>query len=81
MLRAYEATRAGDILTRITSIDLLNRSLLSDFLPVQAARAIGLNLLANTSSLRRLAVEAGLRPAGPLPRLMQPGLGYAGPSP
>jgi 2-octaprenyl-6-methoxyphenol hydroxylase len=73
MLSAYHAARAGDVLTRTLGVDLLNRSLLTDFLPAQALRGIGLHLLANVAPLRRLAMRGGLTPAGPLPRLMRPG--------
>jgi 2-octaprenyl-6-methoxyphenol hydroxylase len=71
-LAAYHAARAGDVLARTLGVDLLNRSLLTDFLPAQALRGIGLHLLANVAPLRRLAMRGGLAPAGPLPRLMQP---------
>ena len=64
---------AGDVLARTLGVDILNRSLLTDFLPAQALRGIGLHLLANVAPLRRLAMRGGLAPAGPLPRLMQPG--------
>jgi 2-octaprenyl-6-methoxyphenol hydroxylase len=73
MLAAYHAVRASDVLTRTLGVDLLNRSLLTDFLPTQALRGVGLHLLANVAPLRRLAMRGGLMPAGPLPRLMQPG--------
>jgi 2-octaprenyl-6-methoxyphenol hydroxylase len=72
-LAAYHAARAGDVLTRALGVDLLNRSLLTDFLPAQALRGVGLHLLANVAPLRRLAMRGGLTSAGPLPRLMQPG--------
>ena len=72
-LAAYHAARAGDVLARTISVDLLNRSLLTDFLPAQALRGLGLHLLANVAPLRRLAMRGGLSAAGPLPRLMRPG--------
>jgi len=72
-LAAYRAARAGDVRDRTLGVDLLNRSLLTDFLPAQALRGIGLHLLANVAPLRRLAMRGGLAPTGPLPRLMQPG--------
>jgi 2-octaprenyl-6-methoxyphenol hydroxylase len=71
-LAAYHAARAGDVLARTVSVDLLNRSLLVDFLPVQALRGFGLHLLANAPALRRLAVRGGLSAGGALPRLMRP---------
>jgi 2-polyprenyl-6-methoxyphenol hydroxylase-like FAD-dependent oxidoreductase len=36
---SFERKRRADIMTRIASVDLLNRPLLSDFLPVQVLRA------------------------------------------
>ncbi|HWB44511.1 MAG TPA: UbiH/UbiF family hydroxylase [Hyphomicrobiaceae bacterium] len=72
-MAAYHAARAGDVLTRSLSIDMLNRSLLTDFLPVEALRSAGLHLLASVTPLRRMAMRAGLGAAGPLPRLMQTG--------
>jgi 2-octaprenyl-6-methoxyphenol hydroxylase len=72
MLDAYHAARVGDVLARTISVDLLNRSLLVDFLPVQALRGFGLHLLANIPSVRRLAMRGGLSAAGALPPLMRP---------
>jgi 2-octaprenyl-6-methoxyphenol hydroxylase len=71
-LDAYHRARAGDVLTRTLSVDLLNRSLLTDFLPAQALRGLGLHALANIAPLRRLAMRAGLAGAGPRPPLMRP---------
>ena len=64
----------GDVLTRMLGVDLLNRSLLTDFLPAQALRGVGLHLLANIGAAApsRHARRAGRRRV-PLPRLMQPG--------
>jgi 2-octaprenyl-6-methoxyphenol hydroxylase len=72
VLDAYHAARVGDVLARTVSVDLLNRSLLIDFLPVQALRGLGLHLLSNISAVRRLAMRGGLSAAGPLPPLMRP---------
>jgi 2-octaprenyl-6-methoxyphenol hydroxylase len=72
MLDAYHAARVGDVLARTISVDLLNRSLLINFLPVQALRGLGLHLLANVAAVRRLAMRGGLSAAGPLPPLMRP---------
>jgi 2-octaprenyl-6-methoxyphenol hydroxylase len=71
-LEAYHAARAADVLGRTVSVDLLNRSLLTDFLPAQALRGFGLHLLANVAALRRLVMRSGIGPgASSLPRLMQ----------
>jgi 2-octaprenyl-6-methoxyphenol hydroxylase len=72
-LAAYHRARAGDVLTRTLGVDLLNRSLLTDFLPAQALRGVGLHLLANVAPLRRLVMQGGLAQAGAMPRLMRPG--------
>jgi 2-octaprenyl-6-methoxyphenol hydroxylase len=72
-LEAYHSARAGDVLSRAVSVDLLNRSLLTDFLPVQALRGFGLHILANVGPLRRLLMQGGLGAPGAVPRLMQPG--------
>ena len=71
-LEAYHAARAADVLGRTISVDLLNRSLLLDFLPVQALRGLGLHVLANVGPLRRLVMRGGMEAPGRLPRLMQP---------
>lgn len=62
-LARYARLRGADIATRTFAIDMANRSLLSDFLPLQAARAIGLEALAAIGPLRRLAMREGLAPS------------------
>jgi 2-octaprenyl-6-methoxyphenol hydroxylase len=42
---------------------MANRSLLSDFLPTQTARALGLQLIGRIGPLRRLAMREGLAPS------------------
>ena len=58
----YHRERASDVASRTASVDLLNRSLLSAFLPVQALRAAGLYLLANAGPLRRMMMREGVLP-------------------
>ncbi len=70
-LAAYQAARAADVASRVTMVDLLNRSLLTDFLPAQALRGLGLHLLAYAGPLRRMAIRGGAGSLGPLPRLMR----------
>jgi 2-octaprenyl-6-methoxyphenol hydroxylase len=73
VLRAYERARKPDVLMRTVGIDLLSRSLLSGFLPLQAARGLvshGLNAL---PPLRRLVMRLGMAPPTELPSLMRPG--------
>lgn len=72
VLEAYDRMRRADIASRIWTVDLLNRSLLSTAPPVQALRGIGLHILKNVAPLRRLAIREGLGPSFISPRLMQP---------
>lgn len=67
----YEYLRRADVTSRTLVIDLLNRSLLSDFLPVQAARSAGLFLVHRIGPLRRAMMREGVAPAASQPRLMR----------
>ena len=58
----FERRRRADVMTRTASVDLLNRSLLSDFLPVQMARATGLHVLSALPPLRGLFMREGIEP-------------------
>ncbi|WP_275791103.1 UbiH/UbiF family hydroxylase [Pararhizobium gei] len=60
----YHRRRQVDILTRTVSVDLLNRSLLSDFLPVQMLRAAGLQAMASVPPLRNFMMQEGINPGG-----------------
>ena len=81
VLEAYGRMRRTDIASRIWTVDLLNRSLLSRAAPVQALRGIGLHILKNVGPLRRLAMREGLGPSFIAPRLMQPATPAAVPGP
>jgi 2-octaprenyl-6-methoxyphenol hydroxylase len=59
-LAAYHAARQADIRTRTIAVDLLNRSLLTDFLPMQAVRGVGLALASSVPVLRRALMRQGL---------------------
>ena len=61
-LAAYDFRRRPDILARSGAVNLLNMSLLSDFLPAQMARGAGLALLGGFSPLRGFFMREGLRP-------------------
>lgn len=67
----YDRARRADIRSRTTAVDLLNRSLLTDFLPVHLARAAGLSLLSSSNPLRSFAVREGMRPGSALSALRQ----------
>ena len=60
MLSDYDRRRKLDVRPRQAVIDLMNRSLLSGFLPLEAGRAAGLAALASFGPLRRFAMSAGL---------------------
>ena len=62
----YERARRSDIAGRTRGVDLLNRSLLTGFLPVQFARAAGLSLLAAPGPIRQLALREGMLPGSAL---------------
>ncbi|MBZ0217230.1 MAG: FAD-dependent monooxygenase, partial [Fimbriimonadaceae bacterium] len=62
VLSAYNKNRKSDISSRSKFVELLNRSVLSDFLPVQAARGVGLYALTKSNPLRRLAMKTGIGP-------------------
>ncbi|PKR90352.1 2-octaprenyl-6-methoxyphenyl hydroxylase [Pleomorphomonas diazotrophica] len=57
---SYSNARRLDVTGRVTGVDLLNRSLLSGFLPLQLARATGLILAREFPPMRRLLMRAGL---------------------
>jgi 2-octaprenyl-6-methoxyphenol hydroxylase len=70
VLSRYDGARRADVVSRTFAIDIANRSLLSDFLPVQSLRAAGLHLLGAIGPLRRLAMREGLAPSWrPTPRV------------
>lgn len=60
LLERFEAARRRDIEARMAAVDLLNRSLLSEFLPVQSARGLGLYLLDRVGPLRRAVMRLGV---------------------
>jgi 2-octaprenyl-6-methoxyphenol hydroxylase len=67
----YERRRRVDIGGRILAVDILNRSLLSDLLPVQGLRGLGLYALDRVGILRRALMREGVAPAAATPSLMR----------
>jgi 2-octaprenyl-6-methoxyphenol hydroxylase len=67
----YAHLRRADVTSRTLAVDLLNRSLLSDFLPLQGARGLGLFLMDRFGPLRRAVMREGVAPAASQPRLMR----------
>lgn len=77
VLGRYERARRLDVESRARGVDLANRALLSDSLPIQVARSFGFYLASRFAPLRRLVMREGLTPSLFAPRLMR-GLDVAG---
>ena len=60
VMNEFDASRRRDVATRTGAVDMLNRSLLTEFLPVQAVRGLGLFALANIPVLRKFAMRQGM---------------------
>jgi 2-octaprenyl-6-methoxyphenol hydroxylase len=71
VLAAYDKMRRADVGSRTLAIDLLNRTLLTDFLPVQGLRGLGLYMIDRIAPLRRALMREGVAPARAQPRLMR----------
>jgi 2-octaprenyl-6-methoxyphenol hydroxylase len=71
LLARYDELRRADVASRTLAVDLLNRSLLTDFLPVQSLRGVGLYALDRIGPLRRLMMRQGIAPSGAEPALMR----------
>src|SRR5580658_44485 len=59
VLARYETQRRADVTSRRIAVDLLNRSLLTDFLPVQGMRGLSLYLVDRIGPLRRALMQIG----------------------
>jgi 2-octaprenyl-6-methoxyphenol hydroxylase len=71
VLGRYERQRRADVTSRSIAVDLLNRSLLTDFVPAHGARGLSLYLLDRIGPLRRAVMREGIAPAASQPRLMR----------
>jgi 2-octaprenyl-6-methoxyphenol hydroxylase len=71
VLERYARMRCADVGSRTLAIDLLNRMLLTDFLPVQGARGLGLYMIDRIGPLRRAVMREGIAPTAGQPRLMR----------
>ncbi|WP_395698133.1 FAD-dependent monooxygenase [Methylocella sp.] len=70
-LEPYDRARRGDVGLRAHGVDLLNRSFLSAFAPVDLLRGAGFAAFAALGPLRRALMREGVLTHGALPRLMQ----------
>ena len=71
VLARYERQRRADVTSRAVAVDVLNRSLLTDFVPVHGVRGLSLYLLDHVGPLRRAMMREGVTPAASQPRLMR----------
>jgi 2-octaprenyl-6-methoxyphenol hydroxylase len=71
VIRRYDTQRRADITSRTIAVDVLNRSLLTDFLPAQGARGLSLFLMDRIGPLRRALMREGATPSVSQPRLMR----------
>jgi len=62
VMTEYERRRRPDVASRGFAVDLLNRSLLSDFIGVQGLRGLGLYALSRIGPLRRTVMREGVAP-------------------
>jgi len=60
VIAAYDLNRRGDIRSRAAAVELLGRSLLTEFLPVHLARGAGLEIASRIPFLRKNLMRAGL---------------------
>ena len=71
VLARYHTQRRADVTSRTIAVDLLNRSLLTGFVPAHGARGLSLYLLDRIGPLRRALMREGVMPAAAQPRLMR----------
>ena len=66
----YDRMRRLDVYARTGAVDILNRSLLSNFPGLQIGRAAGLSVLRNVAPLRGLVMREGIEPGAGLRSLV-----------
>lgn len=71
VLARYDRQRRADVTSRTVAVDVLNRNLLTDFLPAHGARGLSLYLVDRIGPLRRALMREGVTPATSQPRLMR----------
>jgi 2-octaprenyl-6-methoxyphenol hydroxylase len=68
--KEYDELRRSDVMFRIAAVDLMNRSLLADILPLAGARAAAMAAISAVPALRQFAMKRGLGDSGALPAFM-----------
>lgn len=64
-LAPYERARRRDVALRTNAVDVLNRSLMTDFAPVDVARGLGAVALRLVRPLRQAVMREGILPPSP----------------
>jgi 2-octaprenyl-6-methoxyphenol hydroxylase len=70
-MASYNATRRAEVLPRQQVIDFMNKSLLTGYLPMEAARSAGLAALHYVMPLKRFVMRHGLSPSRNAPFAMR----------
>ena len=71
LIARYDRMRRADIGSRTLAIDVLNRTLLTDLLPVQGVRGLALYAIDQIGPLRRALMREGVTPRMAQPKLMR----------
>ncbi|HET7680090.1 MAG TPA: UbiH/UbiF family hydroxylase [Xanthobacteraceae bacterium] len=71
VLERYDGLRRSDVTSRALAVDMLNQTLLSDFLPLQGMRQLSFFMLQSIGPLRRAVMREGVAPSLSQPRLMR----------
>ena len=58
----YDSKRRKDVISRTVSVDLFNRSLLSEFIPTQALRSASIMAISQVDPIRKLMMREGISP-------------------
>jgi len=67
----YDRQRRADVTSRTLAVDFLNRTLVSNFLPLHGLRGLGLYFIERIAPLRRALMREGVAPLASEPRLMR----------
>jgi 2-octaprenyl-6-methoxyphenol hydroxylase len=71
VLARFNEQRRADVMSRTVAVDMLNRSLLTGFIPAHALRGLSLYLVDRIDPLRRALMREGVAPTVSQPRLMR----------
>lgn len=71
LMARYDRARTPDVTSCTLAVDMLNRSLLSDFVPIQAMRGLSIYALKRIGAMRQALMRRGVAPALAQPKLMR----------